>query len=235
MKHPDHDDLAAFAIGGLTEGETRSVASHLERCDRCAAEVRDRLMPAVAILAESVEQVAPPETLRQSVMAAVHADAGTASAHAEKAAREPRPERLRSRSRLASFLMRPVAGLAAIALVAAGVAGYLIAEGGGEDAETVPITQAAGEAGGSLVLDDGSATLHMHGMEKLTKGSVYQVWVATPAGIKPSATFLPHDDGTATAALPEAAGDVSEVMVTAEPGPGRTEPTLPPVMDVRLD
>lgn len=233
MKHPDHDDLAAFAIGGMAEGEARSVASHLDRCDRCAAEVRDRLMPAVAVLAESVEQVAPPETLRQSVMAAVHAEAGNASIHTEQAAREPRPER--SRSRLAGFLMRPVAGLAAVALAAAGVAGYLIADGGGEDAETVPITQAAGEAGGSLVFDDGSATLHMHGMEKLTKGSVYQVWVATPAGIKPSATFLPHDDGTATAALPEAAGDVSEVMVTAEPGPGRTEPTLPPVMDVRLD
>jgi anti-sigma factor RsiW len=233
VRHPDHDDLAAFVIGGLTEGEARSVASHLERCERCAAEVRDRLMPAVAVLAESVEQVAPPERLRQSVMAAVHADAGTASTHAERAAREPRPGR--SRSRLAGFLMRPVAGLAAMALVAAGVAGYLIADGGGEDAETVPITQAAGEAGGSLVLDDGSATLHMHGMERLAKGSVYQVWVATPAGIKPSATFLPHDDGTATAALPEAAGDVSEVMVTAEPGPGRTEPTLPPVIDVRLD
>ena len=117
----------------------------------------------------------------------------------------------------------------------AGVAGYLVADGPGEEAETVPIADASGDAGGQLVLEDGSATLHMHGMDQLAKGAVYQVWVAGPEGVKPSATFLPHEDGTATAALPEAADDVDEVMVTAEEGPGRTEPTLPPILDVRLD
>ena len=107
----------------------------------------------------------------------------------------------------------------------AGVAGYLIADGQGEDAETVPISEASGDAGGQLVLEDGSATLQVHGMDQLSQGSVYQVWVAGPEGVKPSVTFLPHQDGTATAALPEAADDVTAVMVTAEDGPGRTEPT----------
>jgi Anti-sigma-K factor rskA len=232
VRHPSHDDLAAYAVGGLTDREERTVARHLDRCGRCAAEMRERLAPAVAVLAESVDQVEPPDTLRQSVMAEVHADARTAAPHAET--RDPGASERRGRSRLATVLMRPAAGLAAVALAAAGVAGYLIAGDGGEGAETVPITQAAGDAGGSLVFEDGSATLHMHGMKQLANGSVYQVWVADPSGVKPSATFLPHEDGTATAALPEARGDVTEVMVTAEPGPGRTEPTLPAVIDVRL-
>ena len=57
-----------------------------------------------------------------------------------------------------------------------------------------------------------------------------------PSGaVTPSATFLPHPDGTATAAMPEAADEVRQVMVTAEPGPSRTEPTPPPILDVKLD
>ena len=51
----------------------------------------------------------------------------------------------------------------------------------------------------------------------------------------PSATFVPHADGTATAAVPEAVEGADEVMVTAEPRAGRSSPTLPAVLDVRLD
>ncbi len=51
----------------------------------------------------------------------------------------------------------------------------------------------------------------------------------------PFGDLPPHEDGTATAAVPEAADDVKQVMVTAEPGPNRTDPTLPAVLDVSLD
>ena len=229
MKHPSHDDLAAYALGALDGREERGVAKHVAGCEGCAAEMRERLAPAVAVLAESVEQVEPPESLRQSLMATVHQEA------VEPGAAEPVPSPPPRRSRARGFLLRPAAGLAAVALGVAGVAGYLVADGQGEQAETVPITDTAGGVGGSLVLEDGSATLHMYGMSQLAKGSIYQVWVAGPSGVTPSATFLPHKDGTATAALPEAADDVTEVMVTAEEGPDRTEPTLPPIIDVRLD
>lgn len=229
MKHPSHDDLAAYALGAVEGRDERSISKHVAGCERCAAEMRERLAPAVAVLAESVEQVEPPPELRQNLMATVREEAA-AAATGEVGAR-PRSRR----SGLRGFLLRPAAGLAAVALVIAGFAGYLIADGPGEEAETVPIANASGDAGGQLVLEDGSATLQMHGMDQLAKGSVYQVWVAGPDGVQPSATFLPHEDGTATAALPEAADDVTAVMVTAEEGPGRTEPTTPPIIDVRLD
>jgi hypothetical protein len=158
---------------------------------------------------------------------------------AETGAEEPRPARSRrSRFRgLGGLVLRPATGLAVLTLAIAALAGYLIAGDGddaGDRARTIPIAQAGGEPGGSLVVESDTATLHMHGMDQLSKGSVYQVWVASPSGVKPSATFLPHEDGTATAALPEAASGATAVMVTAEPGPGRTEPTLPALIDVDL-
>ena len=220
MGHPSQDDLAAYALGALDRGEERSVTKHIGRCERCATALRERYAAAVAVLAESVEQVEPPPELRQSLMATVREEAAADAGEGLGRRRAPRPTGVRG------FLLRPAAGLAAVALGAAGVAGYLVAEGGqGEDAETVPITSAQGSAGGELVLEDCSATLEMHGMEQLAKGSVYQVWVADSAGIKPSAAFGPRSDGTATAAVPEASGEIERLMITREPMAGRKTPT----------
>jgi anti-sigma factor RsiW len=231
--HPSHDDLAAFALGALDGREERSVARHLDRCDRCAAELSDRLLPAVAVLGESVDQLEAPETLRQGVMATVHQEARSPGPEPEEpgadAAARSRPSGLRA------LLLRPAAGLAALALVAAAVGGYVVADGGEDPTETIPLSESAEGVGGSLVVDSGSATLHMHGMGQLPEGDVYQVWVADAAGVQPSAAFVPHADGTATAAVPEAAGEVSEVMITHEPRAGREQPTLErTVFDAKL-
>lgn len=224
--HPSHDDLAAYALDALDGRERRSVASHVQDCDRCATELRDRLDPALDVLAESVEQLEPAESLRQSLMATVHEEARSGAG-----AESPSPRR--ERSRVGAFLMRPAAGLAVLALGAAGVTGYLVAEDSGSNAaDTVEFGSAS--TGGSLEIQDDGATLQVHGMPTLSKGEVYQVWVAQNGEIVPSAAFVPHDDGTATAAVPEAAGDVDEVMVTREPMPGRHSPTLPAVLDARV-
>lgn len=226
--HPTRDDLAAYALGALDSHEEKRVADHAESCAVCTDDLQN-LAPAVAVLGESVEQFQAPPELRDRLMATVRDEA--VSGVEESAA----PRR---RSRFAGLLMRPVTGLAVAAAIVAGVGGYLIAGGGdpaGDDATTVPITDATGDAGGELAIADDEATLTMHGMPQLSQGAVYQVWVADEEGtVTPSATFLPHEDGTATAAIPEADGPVSRVMVTAEPGPGRTEPSSPPVLDVQM-
>ena len=228
MSHPSREDLAAFAIGGLDPAEERVVAEHTEGCEVCSAEML-HLAPAVGVLAESVDQVEPPPELRERLLTIVRDEAVSGL---------PEPTRAkRARFTFSSLVMRPATGLAVAALLAAGVGGYLAADGGsGGDTRTVPITNAAGNAGGELVIADGSATLEMNRMPQLSQGAVYQVWVADPSGaVTPSATFLPHPDGTATAAIPEATDEVRQVMVTAEPGPNRTEPTPPPILDVMLD
>jgi anti-sigma factor RsiW len=227
--HPNTDDLAAFALGALNPKEQGSVAEHVDGCERCATELQDRLTPAVAVLAESVEQIEPPPSLRQNLMATVHEEAGV-GAELEN----PRPSR--ERSRLGAFLMRPAAGLATLALVGAAIGGYVVAEGDQAATETVALPNSLNGAGGTLVVEGDAATLHMHDMASLDKGDVYQVWVADSSGVKPSAAFVPHEDGTATAAVPEAAGDVDQVMITRETRAGVEAPTLNQIVfDARID
>ena len=223
--HPDRDDLIAYTLGGLDPSEQDDVEAHVEGCEACERELR-HYAPAVGVLAESVDPIPAPPELRDRLMAIVYDEA--------PAGFEPAPKR-RSRSGFLTFLLRPATGLAIVALAVAAAGGFLAADDTGP-ARTIEIADTAGDAGGQLVLEGGDVTLEMTGMPQLKQGAVYQVWVADPAGaITPSATFLPHEDGSATAAIPEAGDDVKQVMVTAEPGPNRTDPTLPAVLDVSLD
>jgi anti-sigma-K factor RskA len=222
MRHPSGDDLAAHALGALEPREERRVTKHATRCERCRAELA-RLAPAVGALGESVEQHEPPPALRERLMAKVRAEAASAG--------EPR----RAGSGLGRLLLRPAAGLAAVALAGAGVAGYLIADEDGDGSSKIPASSELAGAGASLKVEDDAATLELHGMPVLAKGAVYQVWVAEGPEIRRSATFVPNEDGTATAAVPEVLEGASEVMVTEEPRPGRSTPSLPPLLTVRVD
>ena len=224
--HPNQEDLIAYSLGALDPAEESAVALHVEECEVCAQEVA-AYGPAVGALGEAVEQVAPPAELRERLLATVYEEAPPGF--------QPAPRR-RSRSGFLSILLRPATGLAVVAVAIAAAGGFLAAGDSDEPARTVAISNAAGNADGELVIESGKSTLNMTGMPQLKQGAVYQVWVADPDGkVTPSATFLPHEDGTATAAIPEAGDDVKQVMVTAEPGPNRTDPTLPAVLDVSLD
>lgn len=224
--HPNRDDLVAYSLGALDPAEEDLVASHVGGCEACTRELAG-YEPAVSALGEAVEQVPPPPELRERLLATVY----------EEAPPGFRAEPQRSpRSGFMNFLLRPATGLAIAAVAVAAAGGFLVAGEDSEPSRTVAISDAAGAAGGELVIDEGKSTLKMTGMPQLKQGAVYQVWVADPDGVvTPSATFLPHEDGTATAAIPEAGDDVKQVMVTAEPGPNRTDPTLPAVLDVSLD
>jgi hypothetical protein len=181
------------------------------------------LAPAVAALGESVEQLEPPAALRERVMAIVQAEAS-------------RPEVVAARrSRLGTFLLRPAAGLAALAVAGAGVAGYLIRDPGEEGTETVPVSEAAGGIGGSLEVSEDSALLAVHGMPPLPKGAVYQVWVSEGGDrVRPSSSFVTDRSGAATAAVPERLTEGDRVMVTREPRPGRTTPSSPSLLSARV-
>jgi hypothetical protein len=230
MRHPDRDDLVGFLLGALEPERDRQVEDHIEGCKSCAAEA-SHFAPAVGVLAESVEQVEPPPELRAALMAAVEREAG--QAHAAPAGELGGLRR----GRLSGWLMRPATALAAVALAVAGLGGYLIAEDGDEggDSTTVAVNSMLPDAGGELVVRGGEATLNVHGMPPLESNhAVYQVWVSDGETVRPSASFVPHADGTATAAVPEAADGATQVMVTREPRPGREQPTLPTVLEVEL-
>lgn len=224
--HVEQDDLIAYSLGALETGEEKAVAAHVNDCEACTRELAG-YGPAISALTEGVEPVEPPTELRERLMATVYDEAPPGF---EPAQRRP------SRAGFLDFLLRPAAGLAVVVVAIAAAGGFLAAGDPSDPSQTVAISDAAGDADGELVLNDGRSTLNMTGMPQLSKGAVYQVWVADPDGkVTPSATFLPHEDGTATAAIPEASEDVKQVMVTAEPGPNRTDPSLPAILDVSLD
>ncbi|HEU5056063.1 MAG TPA: zf-HC2 domain-containing protein, partial [Kofleriaceae bacterium] len=73
------DDVGAYLLGALEPGEEREFEQHLETCEACREEVV-RLEVARDALPRAVEQVAPPEGLKTSLMATVRAEAAEAAA-----------------------------------------------------------------------------------------------------------------------------------------------------------
>jgi anti-sigma factor RsiW len=228
--HPSPDDLTGYALGALDPAAERSVSSHLPGCESCSAELRERINPAVGVLAESVEQLEPPPELRERLLEIVRSEAEAARPESAAQAR-------RRRLRLGPLVLRPAAGLAVLAVAGAGVAGYLANEddGGGGGTSTVPVTESNAGIGGSLVVAEDSATLSVHGMPKLPQGAVYQLWVAQGSTVRPSSSFVPDAAGRGTAAVTEPLPTGSRVLVTRESGPGHQIPSRKPLLSARVD
>jgi Anti-sigma-K factor rskA len=217
-EHPSRDDLVAFALGAIEPREGEAVDRHIPGCAACTREL-EAISPAVGVLGESVDQLVPPPEMRDRVLAIVNSEAE---------AREVTEPALRPRPRLARLLLRPAAALTAAAVIAAGVSGYLLAGDGGDGATTVPVMAEAG-IGGTLAVEDDSATLELQGMDRLAGSQVYQVWVAKGTELRPSSSFIPEQDGTATTGVDGHLDPGTRVMVTREPRAGRTTPT-PPIL-----
>jgi anti-sigma factor RsiW len=230
MTHPSPDDLTGFALGALDSPEEQAVSKHLPECERCSTELRERINPAVGVLAESVMQLEPPPELRERLLEIVRSEA-------EATPLEPAAPAKRLRLRLGPLVLRPAAGLAALAVAGAGVAGYLVNESddGGGGTSTVPVTERGAGIGGSLVVAEDSAMLSVHGMPQLPKGAVYQLWVAEGSSVRPSSSFVPDATGRGTAAVAESLPEGSRVLVTRESEPGHQVPTGEPLLSARVD
>jgi anti-sigma factor RsiW len=230
MTHPSPDDLTGYALGALDPTEEQAVSKHVPECERCSTELRERINPAVGVLAESVAQLEPPPALRERLLEIVRSEA-------EAARPEPAAPARRRRLRLGPVVLRPAAGLAALAVAGAGVAGYLANDGddGGGGASTVPVTERGAGIGGSLVVAEDSAMLNVHGMPQLPEGAVYQLWVAQGSSVKPSSSFVPDATGRGTAAISESLPEGSQVLVTRESAPGHQAPTSAPLLSARVD
>jgi anti-sigma-K factor RskA len=222
-------DLAAYVLGALEDGETRALEAHLAECEHCSAE-RDRLTLAADALPRSVLQVRPPESLRASIMAEVH---GTAEA----------PRRRRLRELLPRFGgVRPqLAWAGAAAVLAVGVVcGWGVAQLAGSDDPRV-ITAEVDEsripfANASLVVpedSEGVAILRVNGMPTLPSNRVYQLWLARDGETVPQGLFTVGEDGTGTPAV-RSVDDADAVLVTREAAGGARAPSEEPILRVTL-
>jgi anti-sigma-K factor RskA len=217
------DELAAYLLGALEPGEAAELERHLAGCEECRTEL-EWLRPAVQLLPESVQRVEAPPELRGRLMEQVRSEAEGA----------PAPSRKRPWS-IGSWSLRPVAGLAALALVVAAVAAYAIGSGdsGGGNTTTVVKGHSPGVVA-EVVRDGGSGTLHLTNLHQLPSDKVLQAWVERDGRVVSAKTlFVPNQDGTASATIDDMEG-VKTVMVTAEPRGGSVQPTSAPIVSVAI-
>lgn len=225
-EHEHRDELAAYLLGALEPGEAAALERHLAGCERCRTEL-EWLRPAVQLLPEQVERVEPSPRLRASLIEQVRSEAGSATA-------SPGPGRRRG---FPGWGLRPVVGLAALALVVAAVAAYAIGSGdsggGGGGTTTVAVGHPPGVTA-EVVSQGESGTLHLANLHQLPADEVLQAWVERDGRVESAKTlFVPNQDGTASATIDDMNG-VTTVMVTAEPRGGSTQPTSPPIVSVSM-
>lgn len=242
-------DIGAYLLSALSETEERRLEQHLEECHICRDEV-ERLRVAADALPRSVTPVAPPESLRRSLMEVVSADVEERAAREGGARPGPAGRILtRVRRRLADSGRGLRAGRPAVAWVSAAfvlfvglLAGYAGSEvlSGGDDTSTLSAAvdrdRIPAGSGSLLVRDDRGegAILRVHGMPTLDGGRVYQVWVKRDGEVVPQALFSVGSNGAGAAAVEGDLGEADAVLVTREAAGGARAPSEEPVLSVDL-
>jgi anti-sigma-K factor RskA len=236
------DELAAsYALGAMDPGEERAVSEHLASCDRPHTEARAALDGA-AVVAASLEPVAPSAGLRDRLMATV---AGTSQDH--RAAPQPVADPAAiEEPRRPWWRMAPLAtAVAAVAVVAAiGIGAWglsLRGELNDRDAALEAVASAdaifaaSGDAGSGWVVESGDQAMFMaRDLAPLPAGSIYELWLIDPASRPVPVGTLTDADGVVLVTLERGLGDASTFAVTVETE--RVEqPTTDPVLVAPLD
>jgi anti-sigma-K factor RskA len=226
------EDIGAYLLGALTDLERQAFEHHIVNCAECRDEI-EQLRPAADALPRSVEQVEPPPALKVALMEIVEREAG------ESLPQAPAPERRRSRrERFRIPAVRPALALGA--LLFGLIAGFAVAQLGGDDERTIVATvdqSRLPRASGDLQVEgDGKdgAILRLRNMPTLEEGQVYQAWVQRDGSFVAQPTFEVGPDGAGAAAVPDDLSDAQAVLVTRERRGGARAPTERPVINVPL-
>ena len=240
MTGPDHprfsDDVAAYLLGALDEGEARDFEAHMEGCPDCRREL-EHLRPAADALPRSVEQMEPPPALKRSLMDVVEAEA-----------RERDPAR--GGRVLASTTPRPAPAtgglrvVMAVTLLAIGLAvGFEVSE----LSRTAPAWSARGREGGQEAGAPGPREPAVRGQRSARRRAAHPGPAGAGRGIActrrgssatgascPQPTFMVGSDGQGTVALPDDLSKASAVLVTRERSRRRPAAHENPILSVPL-
>jgi anti-sigma-K factor RskA len=228
-----HQLTGAYALDALDDIERARFEQHLAECEDCRAEVAE-LREAAALLAETTA-VAPPASLRDSVLAGI----SQVRPLPPEAPATTTPEGARSRRRA----WMPLLVAAALAILV-GV-GVMVAQPWADDdqarltaAEQVLAAGDAeevfldlGEAGRATVVRSKSedrAVIVTEDMVAAPEGKAYELWFQTPDEKMVPAGLMPAG-ADQTVVLEGPAAEAIAVGITIEPEGGSPEPTTDPI------
>jgi anti-sigma-K factor RskA len=241
------DELAgALALGALSPDERDAAERHLETCDQPHAELRE-LIGADLALAASLDPVEPDPALRERVLASVAAL--PAVDRDEPLSREQAadaPSRTRRTSWWDWSTARPwrvlTAGAAAVALVAAawgiGLRQEVVTQQAALSAVAdaiaggYPAHPVSGPGGTGYVIDTSGtgATFLVAGLEELTGGDLYEMWLIDASGTPLAVgTIDDADADLVVAAVEQDLAGFTTFAVTVEPQ-RVSAPTSDPIM-----
>ncbi|MFE4579680.1 anti-sigma factor [Streptomyces chartreusis] len=242
-----HWMTGAYALHALSDDEREAFERHLPACEPCEREATE-LRATAARLGLAVSMT-PRTAMREQVLRRINAvrqetpDAGPAA----------RPERAGARARPISRWVLAACMAAVAALGGTAVWQHERAESALEQARRVE--QGAGEiatvlaapdaAARSAALGDGAtgtvvvsqdldrAVFVVSGMERPTRGKVYQLWFADGTAMR-SAGLMDPARGDQTVLLRGPVDGASGMGITVEPAGGSRQPTSPPLALMNL-
>jgi anti-sigma-K factor RskA len=230
LSHTDVIDLIpGYVLGSLEDDESRLVASHLDGCAACRAELRayEDLMAGIATAA--IPQVMAPASLQQRVMQQIQPSPVPAKvAQAQPAWWQ--------RFRLPQLSLRLAGALAMLVLIA--VAAAIWAQPTTTSLPRTVQMQGTDNAPGAEALFEANtrgteATLRVTGLMPLDSSQQYQLWLIKPDGTRDSgAVFSVQADGSAVIQIspPEQLDHYQRLGVSIEPAGGSPAPTGPQVL-----
>ena len=245
----------AYALNAMSETERAEFEKLMAGSEQLRAEVTE-LMDTAVELGASVAPVAPPASLRASVLDAVAktpqlpplVEERREATRLETAPAET-PAELKARTRWSTPLARLGAVAAAVALIVG--LGFTVRAGVQAQSDMATATQineiqASADYQRSVVDIDGGGTativwsvalersaLIVDGLKGLPAGSTYELWYIDSDGATPAGTFDVGDDGKRSIVL---AGDMDAgdtIGVTVEPAGGSKIPSTDPIIVVQ--
>lgn len=244
------DELAAFALGALEPAEAERFAGHLESCVLCRDELAS-MRSVTDLLPLVVAQHAAPPPLRARILQQVSAEApqrGTSGAAVPRARMLRLVDRLnaraaptarRPRAPRGSPILRPLAGIGALA-VAVLVGALLFASTGSKtDVSRASVASAAAwpDRRVPVVMLERTGShgqLLLSHLPPAPRGRIYEVWVERGGVARPTdALFDATSSGRATVAVPGDLAGAEAVLVTIERLGGSRVPTMAPLITAR--
>jgi anti-sigma-K factor RskA len=221
------DELAAaFALGALEADEEDALQAHLASCDQPHREMRNAL-GAGAVLAESLDPVAPSPGLRDRLMATIER---TPQAHRPAISAPPPAERPGWLAWLSPQVARPLAVAAVVALLAIGAWNLsLQSQLGQRDAALRAVASAIsdgdlafrvdGSAGRGYVVETPGegAALVVADLAELPADRLYELWLIDASGAAVAVgTFAPADRAVAVVPIERDLAGYATFAVTVE-------------------